>query len=69
MAYKDISRGVRLAADHAKYITWLQKDTEGRQAAYAAITTPANRVKLSEFLAILFHLIKMDRDLFIFLPD
>ncbi|MEH1829535.1 MAG: hypothetical protein V7L22_30065 [Nostoc sp.] len=45
MAYKDISRGVRLAADHAKYITWLQKDTEARQAAYAAITTPANRVK------------------------
>jgi hypothetical protein len=45
MAYKDISRGVRLAADHAKYIVWLQKDTEARQAAYAAITTPANKVK------------------------
>lgn len=45
MAYKDISRGVRLAADHAKYMTWLQKDTSERQTAYAAITTPANRVK------------------------
>lgn len=47
MAYKDISRGVRLAADHAKYLIWLQKDTEARQAAYAAITTPANKVKTS----------------------
>ncbi|AVH71587.1 hypothetical protein [Nostoc sp. 'Lobaria pulmonaria (5183) cyanobiont'] len=45
MAYKDISRGVRLAADHAKYMTWLQKDTEARQTAYAAITTAANKVK------------------------
>ena len=45
MAYKDISRGVRLAADHAKYMAWLQKDTSERQTAYAAITTPANRVK------------------------
>ncbi|MEH1811928.1 MAG: hypothetical protein V7K26_03670 [Nostoc sp.] len=45
MAYKDISRGVRLAADHAKYLIWLGKDTEARQAAYAAITTPANKVK------------------------
>lgn len=45
MAYKDISRGVRLAADHAKYMTWLAKDTEARQTAYAAITTPANKVK------------------------
>ncbi len=45
MAYTDIARGVRLAADHAKYMTWLNKDTEARQAAYAAITTPANKVK------------------------
>ncbi|MEH2287169.1 hypothetical protein [Nostoc sp.] len=45
MAYKDISRGVRLAADHAKYIAWLEKDTASRQAAYAAITTAANKVK------------------------
>lgn len=45
MAYKDISRGVRLAADHAKYLIWLAKDTEARQTAYAAITTPANKVK------------------------
>ena len=45
MAYKDISRGVRLAADHAKYIAWLEKDTEARQTAYAAITTPGNKVK------------------------
>jgi hypothetical protein len=45
MAYKDISRGVRLAADHAKYIVWLNKDTEARQAAYATVTTPANKVK------------------------
>lgn len=45
MAYKDISRGVRLAADHAKYMLWLNKDTEARQAAYATVTTPANKVK------------------------
>lgn len=45
MAFKDISRGVRLAADHAKYITWLEKDTEARQAAYAAVTVAANKVK------------------------
>ncbi len=45
MAYKDISRGVRLAADHAKYMAWLEKDTAARQTAYAAITTPANKVK------------------------
>nr|MDZ8058388.1 hypothetical protein [Nostoc sp. EkiNYC01] len=50
MAYKDISRGVRLAADHAKYMAWLQKDTAGRQAAYAAITTPANKVKTERVL-------------------
>jgi hypothetical protein len=45
MAYRDISRGVRLAADYAKYKTWLEKDTEARQAAYAAVTNPANKVK------------------------
>ncbi|MBN3943006.1 hypothetical protein [Nostoc sp. NMS9] len=45
MAYRDISRGVSLAKDHANYITWLEKDTNARQTAYAAITTPANRVK------------------------
>lgn len=45
MAYKDISRGVRLAQDYAKYKIWLEKSTEERQTAYAAITTPANRVK------------------------
>lgn len=45
MSYKDISRGVRLAADHAKYITWLEKDTEARQAAYALVNVAANKVK------------------------
>ncbi|MEH2193408.1 MAG: hypothetical protein V7K98_12325 [Nostoc sp.] len=45
MAYKDISRGVSLAKDHANYIVWLNKNTGERQASYAAITTPANRVK------------------------
>ncbi|WP_373525094.1 hypothetical protein [Nostoc sp.] len=45
MTYRDISRGDRLAADYAKYQIWLKKDTEARQAAYAAITTPANKVK------------------------
>ncbi|MEH2210821.1 hypothetical protein [Nostoc sp.] len=45
MAYKDISRGVRLAADHAKYLTWLQKDTEARQAAFATVFNPADKVK------------------------
>jgi hypothetical protein len=46
MAYSDISRGVRLAADYQKYLTWLQKDTAARQTAYAAVTTPANKVKI-----------------------
>ncbi|MBN3957507.1 hypothetical protein [Nostoc sp. NMS8] len=50
MAYKDISRGVRLAADHAKYITWLEKDTAARQAAYATVTTAANKVKTDRVL-------------------
>lgn len=45
MPYTDILRGVRLAQDYAKYKSWLEKDTEGRQAAYATVTTPANRVK------------------------
>lgn len=45
MAYSDISRGVRLAQDHAKYMEWLQKTTEQRQTAYAAVTTAANRAK------------------------
>ncbi|MBD2411886.1 hypothetical protein FACHB389_15700 [Nostoc calcicola FACHB-389] len=45
MAYKDISRGVRLAKDHEKYMLWLNKDTEARQQAFAAINTPANTVK------------------------
>jgi hypothetical protein len=45
MAYTDISRGVRLAADHAKYLAWLNKDTAARQTAYAAVTNPANKVK------------------------
>lgn len=50
MAYKDISHGVRLAADHAKYIAWLEKDTAARQAAYATVTTPANKVKTDRIL-------------------
>lgn len=50
MAYKDISRGVRLKADHDKYLTWLEKDTAGRQAAYAAVTTAANKVKTDRVL-------------------
>lgn len=45
MAYRDISRGVRLKADHDKYITWLEKDTAGRQAAYATVTVAGNKVK------------------------
>jgi hypothetical protein len=45
MAYKDISRGVRLAQDHAKYMEWLNKSTEARQTAYATVNTPANTVK------------------------
>lgn len=53
MAYKDISRGVRLAADHAKYIAWLEKDTAARQTAYAAVTTPANKVKTARVLGYL----------------
>ncbi|MEH1838132.1 MAG: hypothetical protein V7L20_05090 [Nostoc sp.] len=45
MAYRDISRGVRLAADHAKYIAWLEKDTAARQEAFASVSNPANKVK------------------------
>jgi hypothetical protein len=45
MAYTDISRGVRLAQDYAKYKAWLEQTTEQRQASYAAIVTAANRVK------------------------
>ncbi|BAZ29951.1 hypothetical protein NIES4074_23990 [Cylindrospermum sp. NIES-4074] len=45
MAYSDISRGVRLAKDHEKYMQWLNKDTEARQTAYEAVTTPGNKVK------------------------
>lgn len=45
MAYKDISRGVRLAADHAKYIAWLEKDTAARQTAFATVFNPADKVK------------------------
>lgn len=45
MAYRDISRGIRLAADHAKYIAWLEKDTAARQEAFAAVSNPANKVK------------------------
>jgi hypothetical protein len=47
MAYRDISRGVSLAADHAKYMIWLNKDTAARQAAYATVNTPADRVKIN----------------------
>ncbi|HYX19073.1 MAG TPA: hypothetical protein VE944_32925 [Nostoc sp.] len=50
MAYKDISRGVRLAADHAKYLVWLNKDTAARQAAYATVTNPAEKVKTDRVL-------------------
>lgn len=50
MAYRDISRGPRLAADYAKYAAWLDKNTGERQAAYAAITTPANKVKTERVL-------------------
>lgn len=37
MAYRDISRGVSLAKDHANYLAWLDKDTSARQTAYAAL--------------------------------
>ncbi|MEH2031253.1 MAG: hypothetical protein V7K67_16585 [Nostoc sp.] len=37
MAYREISKGVSLAADHAKYLAWLQQDTGARQTAYKAI--------------------------------
>ncbi|MGI8503007.1 MAG: hypothetical protein ACR2LR_18000 [Hassallia sp.] len=45
MAYKDISRGVRLKAEHDKYIAWLEKDTAARQTAYASVTVAGNKVK------------------------
>jgi hypothetical protein len=50
MAYKDISRGVRLKADHDKYLTWLNKDTEARQSAYATVTVAADKVKTTRVL-------------------
>lgn len=37
-------------ADHAKYITWLEKDTAARQVAYAAVTTAANKIKTDRIL-------------------
>ncbi|RCJ21563.1 hypothetical protein A6S26_24245 [Nostoc sp. ATCC 43529] len=45
MAYKDISRGVRLAKDHEKYMLWLNKDTQARQQAFAAVNDPTKTVK------------------------
>lgn len=45
MPYRDISRGVSLAKDHANYLTWLEKDTAGRQESFATVFTPGNRVK------------------------
>jgi hypothetical protein len=47
MAYRDISRGVRLAKDHEQYMLWLNKDTAARQTAYAAVNTPADRVNIN----------------------
>jgi len=45
MAYKDISRGVRLKADHDKYLIWLNKDTEARQTAFKEVNEPKNTVR------------------------
>ena len=50
MAYRDIARGPKLAADYEKYQAWLKKNTGERQAAYAAVTTPANKVKTERVL-------------------
>ncbi|MEH2445794.1 MAG: hypothetical protein V7K18_08420 [Nostoc sp.] len=36
---------MNLAKDHANYLSWLEKDTAGRQTAYAAVTKPENKVK------------------------
>ncbi|MEH1786357.1 MAG: hypothetical protein V7L23_12420 [Nostoc sp.] len=48
MAYKNIAKGVSLAADHAKYITWLNLDTAGRQQALAASGyAPAKKAKIA----------------------
>lgn len=41
MAYRQIAKGVQLKIDHDNYITWLNKSTGDRQAAYAAITPKA----------------------------
>jgi hypothetical protein len=40
MAYRKISKALSLAADHANYLAWLEKDTAQRQAAYAALNSP-----------------------------
>lgn len=37
MKYSQISKGISLAADHAKYITWLTTDTAARQSSYKLI--------------------------------
>jgi hypothetical protein len=47
MAYKNIAKGVSLAADHAKYITWLNLDTGARQQAFGTVYTPGNRAKIT----------------------
>ncbi|MEH2242357.1 hypothetical protein [Nostoc sp.] len=54
MSYRDIARGVSLAKDHARYIAWLEKDTQARQEAYASVTTLGNKVqtdRVSGYLA------------------
>ncbi|MHC5717464.1 MAG: hypothetical protein ACYTX0_36460 [Nostoc sp.] len=48
MAYKNIAKGVSLAADHAKYITWLNLTTGERQAALTASGyTPSKKAKIA----------------------
>lgn len=47
MAYRDISRGPRLAADFQRYKLWLEKDTEARQSAFATVNDPTKTVKTS----------------------
>jgi hypothetical protein len=48
MAYREISKGISLAADHAKYLIWLEQDTAQRQAAYAALSSPKRSTSIRE---------------------
>ncbi|MEH2031254.1 MAG: hypothetical protein V7K67_16590 [Nostoc sp.] len=48
MPYRNIAKGLNLAADHANYLAWLEQDTAQRQAAYAALNSPKRSTSIRE---------------------